>query len=184
MENAKDAVRDAPFEGTISMKTRSLGHLLLAAALLTATSAVALEKKLEFSSDRLPADLLQRKGPLLSDQIVTAAIKKKGCTFYEHINGGGASWKINVDWIAYDGGQPKKNVYGQAVGKLGSWWNDKISSVQCDTAGELKCLFNGYEHSDFDGKSFTAGVNGNMYNLPRNTNDTLSSVQVFCSELW
>lgn len=166
------------------MKTGSLCGAIFLAATLAATSAMALERKIELSSDRLPADLLKRTAPLLSQQVVTAAIKKRGCTFYEHINGGGASWKVNVDWIAHDGGEPKKNVYGQAVARLGPWWNDKISSAKCDTAGKLKCLFNGYEHADFSGRNFTAGIDGKIYNMPGFTNDMLSSVQVFCSELW
>lgn len=84
----------------------------------------------------LPASARDVKlGPVINNpEIRIRGVPNNGCTMYEHLNGGGESWKAKVNWKfrAVDG----MTIYREVYNETGPYWNDKISSVRCD----LKCI--------------------------------------------
>ena len=85
------------------------------------------------------------------------------CTYFEHINFGGASQSLAL---------------GTLRRYVGDAWNDEISSIACDP----RCAFVAYEHRDFDGatKIFADGYNTSY--VGDDWNDRISSAELFCEE--
>lgn len=113
-----------------------------------------------------------------------AGVRGKGCTFYEHINGKGADWKKPVEWQAtsHTGGTVT-SVWAQTMPTLGEWWNDRISSVQCDSGPKLICTALLYEHVNFKGSYVVVDGRSGRQNMPASFNDKASSIQIYCADL-
>lgn len=112
---------------------------LAAAAMLVSTlaPAAAQSKKL----DRRAAEILLKQD--LRDvmkrakRAVPAAVRGKGCVFYERANGKGADWRVNVAWRS--GGSENQPNYAQVIGTTGDWWDNNISSLRCDETENVRC---------------------------------------------
>jgi hypothetical protein len=83
-----------------------------------------------------------------------------GCMYYEHINFGGGHTSVP--------GGIQRNYVGSA-------WNDKISSVACNS----RCSLEVFEHRDLKGRSHT--FRGNITFVGDFWNDRISSMVARCS---
>jgi hypothetical protein len=86
-------------------------------------------------------------------------IQFNGCMYYQHSNFGGGSAAIR----------------GGIRRKLGSDWNDEISSIACNAYCEVTV----YEHRDFNGAHRT--FRGNISFVGEGWNDDISSLVARCS---
>jgi Peptidase inhibitor family I36 len=86
-------------------------------------------------------------------------IQFQGCMYYEHINFGGKQGSIP----------------GGIRRKLGSAWDDEISSIACNSY----CKVTVFEHRDFNGASHTFA--GNISFVGDGWNDDISSMVASCS---
>lgn len=116
--------------------------------------------------------------------LMPQGIKGKGCAFYEHIDGKGADWKKAVEWQAtrHTGGTVS-SVWAQTMPTLGEWWNDRISSVKCDSGTKLICTALLYEHVNFKGSYVVIDGRNGRQNMPASFNDKASSIQIYCADL-
>lgn len=113
----------------------------------------------------LPASARDVKlGPVINNpEIRIRGVPNNGCTMYEHLNGGGESWKAKVNWKfrAVDG----MTIYREVYNETGPYWNDKISSVRCDLKGNVSCSAYLYEHANQGGGRPVYIEGGKLINL-------------------
>ena len=86
-------------------------------------------------------------------------ISFSGCMYYEHANFGGGS----------------RSIPGGIRRKLGSDWDDEISSIACNSSCEVTV----YEYRDFNGAHQT--FRGNISFVGEAWNDDISSLVARCS---
>jgi hypothetical protein len=86
-------------------------------------------------------------------------IRFNGCVYYQHASFGGGS----------------NSIEGGIRRRLGSEWNDEISSIACNSYCELTV----YEHRDFNGAHRT--FRGNISYVGDAWNDDISSMVARCS---
>lgn len=108
-----------------------------------------------------------------SAQSIPTAVAGKGCTFYEHVNKGGKSFKVTLTSKWPGRGE---NAYGTGVAYVGDAWNDQISSIECDSGGTHHCYVLAYKDRDFQTR--LTGYS-NASSLGR-FNDMISSLEVWC----
>lgn len=115
-----------------------------------------------------------------SNGALPAAIRGKGCTFYEHANGGGERWHKAVGWLAqkYD----SQDSYAEYVTYVGEWWNDRISSMQCDDSEKVHCSIGVYPERNKGGREAIFWGSQGLFNLSEwGYDDTISSFMIFCN---
>ncbi|UYN99844.1 MAG: hypothetical protein KIT02_00955 [Devosia sp.] len=108
------------------------------------------------------------------------SMRNKGCTFYEHANGGGESWKKNVGWLAqrYD----NQDSYAEYVTTVGEWWDNRISSLKCDDSAAVRCSIGVYRDPNKGGGEAIFWGSQGMVNLASyGWDDTISSYMIFCN---
>lgn len=109
-----------------------------------------------------------------------AAIQGKGCTFYEHANGGGESWHKSVGWLAQK--YSSQDSYAEYVTHTGDWWNDRISSMQCDESEQVHCSVAVYPDVNKGGREAIFWGSQGLFNLADwGYDDTISSYMIFCN---
>ncbi|MDB5538106.1 MAG: hypothetical protein JWP26_2931 [Devosia sp.] len=126
---------------------------------------------------QLDPGLFQRVG------VMPAAMVNKGCTFYEDNDGQGEAWHKAVGWLAQS--YENQDSYAEYVTSVGPWWNDKISSLQCDETDTVKCSIGIYrDDNKGGGDEAILWSSQGMINLDRyGWNDAISSYMVFCNLL-
>ena len=114
--------------------------------------------------------------------ILPMAVRNKGCTFYEHRNGGGEAWRKTVSWLAYS--NSSTDTYAQTVATVGPWWNDRISSIRCDDSASVRCSAEVWRDVNRGGGDAILWGSQGMINLDKyGWNDIVSSYMVFCDRL-
>ena len=165
------------------MIVKRLALMLAALALLPAGSALA-DSGLKVRFDpkalgrplHIDPNILKRASGLPSD------VAGRGCTFYEHNNGGGKSWRKSVNWLAYD--NQSVTTYAEYVTTVGPWWNDKISSMRCDDSSKVHCSAEVWRDDNRGGGDAIFWGTQGLLNLDRyGWNDTVSSYMVFCDRV-
>lgn len=109
-----------------------------------------------------------------------ASMNGKGCTFYEHANGGGERWHKSVGWLArrYD----NQDSYAEYVNTVGDWWNDRISSLSCDDSARVRCSIAVYPEVNKGGREAIFWGSQGLINLADfGYDDTISSYMIFCN---
>ncbi|MGF1624358.1 MAG: hypothetical protein ACFCVH_05705 [Alphaproteobacteria bacterium] len=112
-----------------------LVQTLCAAAVAIGLAAPALGQE----NNRLvrPFDPSFEQSPDMLQLVLPPAFRGLGCTFYADANGGGESWRVEVDsFIETRNG---RSYYGATVPWVGHAWNDRISSIRCGRAGSIGC---------------------------------------------
>ncbi|MET3927924.1 hypothetical protein [Devosia sp. 2618] len=116
----------------------------------------------------------------LRNVALPAAIRGKGCTFYEHDNGRGEAWHKSVGWLANS--YSNQDSYAEYVTYTGEWWNDRISSLKCDDSSRVRCSVGLYEHTNKGGREIILWGGQGLVNLSQyGFNDTISSFMIFCN---
>lgn len=112
----------------------------------------------------------------VSAQSIPAAVVGKGCTFYEHAEKGGKSFKTTVTrkWA-----KRGDNAYGTGVPYVGDAWNDQISSIECDSSASLFCYAFVYRDRDYQVPLTGYPNSSGSVNVTR-FNDMISSFEVWC----
>lgn len=112
--------------------------------------------------------------------ILPAAVAGKGCRFFEHANGGGASWQKSVAWKAQS--TPTQDIYAEYVSSVGPWWNDRISSVVCTDTAKVKCYAALFRDVNKGGGDMIAwGAQGRINLANYGWDNTVSSFTVYCN---
>jgi hypothetical protein len=156
----------------LSLRLARLG-LVLGLAVCAAEPASAL-KTLDMKSSRFQAEILKRNLPTKTRPVLT---RLSGCTFYEHANAGGQSWRraatSQFEWGTERFYVAKVNFSARA--------NDSISSVKCDwVPGKRECGGYVFTEPDQSGKRlFVMGSSG-VVNFSGEFNDTISSATIVC----
>lgn len=108
------------------------------------------------------------------------AITGKGCTFYEGANGTGESWRKAVGWLSKR--YANQDSYAEYVAQTGDWWNDRISSMQCDDSERVRCSVAVYPDVNKGGREAIFGGSLGRINLADwGYDDTISSYMIFCN---
>ncbi len=122
-----------------------------------------------------PAPSVGGRGPMGGQPLIVQPAGGGGCTLYEHVNGGGQSWRVE----AAHRDRRNPSAFVQAQDSFGPWWNDRVSSVQCDETRAVSCWAELYEHNGFQGRRETVRP-GQRTNLGA-LHDRASSIQVTCA---
>lgn len=131
---------------------------------------------------------LQMNGAIKIDPTIVKAlpgplpvqVAGKGCTFYEHNDGGGERWHKAVGWVAAK--YPDQTSFAEIVAYTGDWWNDRISSLTCDDSDKVHCSVGVYPDRDRRGGDAIFWGGMGMINLDRwGLNDEVSSFSIFCN---
>ncbi len=155
---------------------------LLSAAIALATLAGAAQAATfaKFNQNAMTSVIHMDLSRLPHTGVIPAAIANKGCTFYENANGGGQSWKKTVAWVAQE--YADQTSYAQTVPDIGSWWNDKISSLRCDEGGNVHCSADLSQDGGRKGPDIILWGSQGLVNLQGyGWNDRASSFAVFCT---
>ena len=108
------------------------------------------------------------------------AMAGKGCTFYEGANGTGESWHKSVGWLAQR--YANQDSYAEYVPQTGQWWNDRISSMQCDNSERVRCSVAIYPDANKSGReAIFDGSHGRINLADWGYDDTVSSYMIFCN---
>lgn len=111
-------------------------------------------------------------------------VLQPGCTLYEHVNGGGKSWRFRADArtkirARYNGVEHEvdigeKNLPASALGK--------VSSAKCDgTPGRRRCSARLFDRPDQAGPRAVSVTGGaGVKNLPAHINDKVASIYIIC----
>ncbi|TFF27179.1 hypothetical protein E3C22_01485 [Jiella endophytica] len=158
------------------MTLRRTALLLLAASAIGSAPAHS-QPRIGPGNIRIDPDILKgtHSRPL-------AVLRNKGCTFYENANGGGASWKKQVEWLAAS--YPSQDSYSQYVTTVGDWWDNRISSLRCDDSSQVHCSVAVYRNTNRGGGDAIFWGSQGLINLADyGWDDTISSFQVFCNRM-
>lgn len=148
--------------------------LSLASALVSGAQAAGITAGPGGLQVQINPDLWKRVGG------VPMAVRGKGCTFYESAGGGGESWHKDVAWLAQS--YPNQDSYAQYVTTVGDWWNDKISSIQCDDSEQVHCSVSVFHDTNSQGGDAIFWGSQGLFDLANfGWNDTISSFMVFCN---
>ncbi|PID46929.1 MAG: hypothetical protein CSB47_01740 [Proteobacteria bacterium] len=105
--------------------------------------------------------ILSRSGLTILLSLLGISVAQADCRVYEHINYGGAAFSM---------------APGRNISHIGSWWNDRISSIKVNKS----CKLIAYQHINYAGdkRVFTANTSfvGNLWN------DQISSLRCQCPE--
>ncbi|WP_286722558.1 hypothetical protein [Devosia sp. 63-57] len=163
------SARSGRFAARIRRLCAALGLLALAGA-----QAQALDLQMNGAIKIDPTIIKALPGPL------PVQIIGKGCTFYEHKNGGGERWHKAVGWVAAK--YSDQTSYAEVVTYTGDWWNDRISSLTCDDSDKVHCSVAVYPDRDRRGGEAIFWGGMGMINLDRwGLNDKVSSFSIFCN---
>lgn len=159
------------------MTLKSLAAALGAVLALQAGAASAIDLK------TYPGNISVQINPNIVKHLPGAlpkAISGKGCTFYENPNGGGESWHKPVGWLAqkYD----NQDSYSEYVTTVGEWWDNRISSIQCDESEKVHCSVAVYRDVNKGGGDAIFWGSQGLFNLSDwGWDNQISSFQIFCN---
>lgn len=154
-----------------------LHHFLSAAVTLSvlANPVLASASPISHGSIQIDTSVLQSRNLTLP-----VAIKGKGCTFYEHADGGGEAWHKGVGWQAQT--YANQVSYAEYVTTVGNWWDDRISSLQCDESDKVHCSVAVYPDQNKGGREAIFWGSQGIVNLGDWGYDkTISSYMIFCN---
>lgn len=116
----------------------------------------------------------------LTNVAMPIGISGKGCTFYEHANGGGERWHKPVGWLAQR--YADQDSYAEYVTHTGEWWDNRISSMRCDDSNKVHCSVAVYPEPNKGGREAIFWGGQGMLNLADwGYDDAISSYMIFCN---
>lgn len=173
MDNAASQGAATLHRGSFAVTSRSF-FAAVGLVALTSAPTPALDFKMNGNIKIDPAIVRALPGPL------PRQIMGKGCTFYEHNNGGGERWHKAVGWLAAK--YSDQTSYAEVVTYTGDWWNDRISSVTCNDSDKVHCSVALYPDRDRRGGEAIFWGGMGMINLDKwGLNDKVSSFSIFCN---
>lgn len=156
---------------------RTIATLAVAVAAVVAgpSAAHAASTEVQHGSIRIDPSIV--RGQIAA---MPMAMSGKGCTFYEHADGGGESWHKEVGWLSAR--YANQDSYAEYVTTVGDWWDNRISSMQCDESDQVHCSVGVYpDHKKGGREAIFWGSQGLINMADWGYDETISSYMIFCN---